>query len=315
MTGEAAFDWHEAEKEQMDGLNTTVPHSARIWSYWQGGKDYYRIDQQVGDRVAAVFPGIGHEVRCSRYFLARAVRYLAAEAGIRQFLDIGAGLPAADNTHAIAQRVDANCRVVYADNDPLVLAHARALLTSDRGAATGHVLADLRDTETILAKAHDTLDLTQPVAVILTAVLGHLPGDRDACSAVARLMAAVPPGSYLVASDGTDVNPAHVAAMRLYEQSGAAPYRLRSPQQIARFFDGLELDGPGVVPYNTWRPDPSPFDPAGTDGVGGVARKPGPKLTRHRRGHSAEPIPAHLDLTGAPMKTCERSWRAGAAAA
>src|SRR6266516_1459261 len=188
VADEAAFDWRAAAKDLMDELDTTVPHSARIWSYWQGGKDYYRIDQQAGDRVAAVFPGIAHEVRCSRYFLARALRYLAIEAGIRQFLDIGAGLPTVDNTHEIAQRVDAQCRIVYADNDPLVVAHGRALLTSGRGAATGHVLADLRDTETILAEARDTLDLTQPVAVIFNAVLGHIPGDRDACSAVTRLM-------------------------------------------------------------------------------------------------------------------------------
>ncbi len=291
MTDEAAFSWREAEEDLMDGLDTRVPHSARTWSYWLGGKDFYLIDQQAGDQVAEVFPGIFHEARSSRYFLARAVRYLAAEARIRQFLDIGAGLPSVDNTHTIAQQVAPECRVVYADNDALVMAHARALLTSDTVDSTGYVQADLRDTATIVTEAADTLDLAEPVAVIFSHVLGHIPGDRDACTPVARLMDAVPAGSYLVASDGTDANPAYVAAMRRYEQTGAAPYRLRSPQQVARFFDGLELDGPGVVPYNAWRPDPCPFGPAGTGGVAGVARKPGKKSARH----AVEPgPPAHL---------------------
>ena len=181
---DSAFDV-EHEVPDMPGMPTagkidiTVPHSARIWNYWLGGKDYYPIDQYVGGQLSEIFPAFGSLARQSRYFLARAVRYLAEEQGIRQFLDIGAGLPAVDNTHEIAQRAAPAPRVVYVDNDPLVVAYARALLTSGPEGMCGYVDADLRDPADILAGAAKTLDFTRPVAVLLLAVLGHVGDDDD----------------------------------------------------------------------------------------------------------------------------------------
>lgn len=256
-------------------IDTTVPHSARIWNYWLGGKDNYAVDRQVGEHVAKLFPNIVDEARISRSFLRRVVRYLAGEAGIRQFLDIGTGLPTADNTHQIAQQTAPECRIVYVDNDPLVLAHARALLTSSREGIAEYVNADVHDPRTILAEAAKTLDFTKPIAVIMNGIMGHVTDDDEARSIVAQLVDGLPPGSYLTLSDGSDTSEEGVESMRFYNQSGAIPYHLRSPEQIGSFFDGLELVEPGVVPRNQWRPDITPpRSMAPSAGYGGVARKP-----------------------------------------
>jgi hypothetical protein len=263
-----------AGNEPPAGVDVSVPHSARIWNYWLGGKDNYRVDQRAGDEFRDIYPGIVEGARAARYFLARAVRYLAGEVGLRQFLDIGTGLPNVDNTHEIAQRVAPESRIVYVDNDPLVLSHARALLTSTPPGVVHYVDADLHDPDAIVAAAGRTLDFTRPVALMLMGILGHIGDDDEARSIVRRLVAALPPGSYMVHYDSTDTNPAYVDAIRQYNESGAVPYILRSPEQITRFFDGLELLAPGVVSVPLWRPDPSPFGPpAEVDQFGGVGRK------------------------------------------
>ncbi|HEY4726077.1 MAG TPA: SAM-dependent methyltransferase, partial [Actinomycetota bacterium] len=222
-------------------IDATVPNSARIWNYWLGGKDNYPVDREAGDDYRAIYPEIVEVARSSRRFLTRAVRYLAGEAGLRQFLDIGTGLPTAENTHEVAQRIAADARVVYVDNDPVVLAHARALLTSTQG-VTAYIDADLHDPERILAAAPRTLDLTQPIGLMLLGILGHIGDDDEARAIVKRLLGALPAGSYLTVCDGTNIiSEAGVEAQRLYNESGAVPYRLRTPDQIAAFFEGLEL--------------------------------------------------------------------------
>ncbi|NGO71592.1 SAM-dependent methyltransferase [Streptomyces boncukensis] len=259
------------------GVDITVPHSARVMNYWIGGKDHYRADQAAGDRVRAVFPGIVDLARTGRRFSGRCVRYLAAEAGIRQFLDIGTGLPAADNTHEVAQRVAPGSRVVYVDNDPLVLAYARALLTSTPSGATAYLHGDVHHPERILEGASRTLDLTRPVAVLLMGVLAHVGDYDEARGIVHRLTDALPSGSYLAIRDGTNTDPAYVAALDRYNRTGAAPYRLRSPAQLAGFLEGLETVGPGVVPCSQWRLDPPEGGagrPARPAVYGGMGRKP-----------------------------------------
>jgi S-adenosyl methyltransferase len=258
------------------GIDATVPHSARIWNYWLGGRDNYEVDRQAGDEFAATYPEIVTKARTCRHFLARAVRYLAAEAGIRQFLDIGTGLPTMDNTHEVAQQIAPDAKIVYVDNDPLVLVHARALLTdTTEYVITTYVQADLHDPDRILAEAAGTLDFQQPIAVMLLGVLGHISDYDQARSIVGQLMDAVPSGSYLAQYDGTNTSPAYVEAIRRYAESGAVPYNLRSPEQVARYFDGLELVEPGVVSCPLWRPDDVMI---GTipevDEYGGVGRKP-----------------------------------------
>jgi O-methyltransferase involved in polyketide biosynthesis len=259
-------------------IDTSVPHSARIWNYWLGGKDYYPVDRAAGDQFREAFPGIVDVAQASRGFLTRVVRYLAGEAGIRQFLDIGTGLPTADNTHEVAQRVAPESRIVYVDNDPLVLTHARALLTSTPQGATDYIDADLREPDKIVQGAAETLDFTQPVALMLMGILGHITDDDEARSIVKRLLDALPSGSYLVLYDGTNAfSKAFEQAQRQYDESGAVPYRLRSPEQIARFFDGLELVEPGLVSCPRWRPDPAEVGdglPAEVDALSGVGRKP-----------------------------------------
>jgi len=260
-------------------IDTSVPHSARVWNYWLGGKDHYPVDRAAGEQFREVFPEIVNAARASRQFLTRAVRYLAGEAGIRQFLDIGTGLPTADNTHEVAQRAAPACRIVYVDNDPLVLTHARALLTSTPQGVTDYVDADLREPAKIVEAAARTLDFTQPVALMLLGILGHTGDYDEARSIVRRLLAALPPGSYLALNDGTNViNKAVVEeAQRRYNESGAVPYHPRSPEQIAGFFEGLELLEPGVVSCPRWRPDPAGASgglPAEVDMFGGVGRKP-----------------------------------------
>jgi hypothetical protein len=250
----------EAGPERPDStagtaIDTTVPHSARIWNYWLGGKDNYAVDREAGDQYKEIFPGIAMVAQTSRAFLTRAVRYLASEAGIRQFLDIGTGLPTADNTHQVAQRVAPESRIVYVDNDPLVLAHARALLTSSPEGACEYLDADIRNPATILDTAAGLLDFTQPIALMLMGIMGHFT-DEEAYPIVSRLLAGLPSGSYFALYDGADTNEAFNQAQQGYNDSGAVPYYLRSPEQFTRYFAGLELVEPGVVPVPHWRPDP-----------------------------------------------------------
>ena len=255
-------------------IDFTVPHSARIWNYWLGGKDHHPADRDAGDAYAKIFPRITEIARASRCFLARVVGYLAADAGIRQFLDIGTGLPTVNNTHQVAQAVAPESRIVYVDNDPLVLSHARALLTSTPEGACHYLEADLRDPAKILTEAARMLDFTQPIALLLMGIMGHI-GDLHAYPITRHLVAALPPSSYLALYDGSNVNPAFNHAQDGYNQSGAAPYHLRTPKQIARFFTGLDLVEPGIVPCSLWRPEPSRFGPpAEVEIFGGLARKP-----------------------------------------
>lgn len=256
-------------------INSSVPHSARIWNYWLGGKDHYGVDEEVGDRIASANPEILDIAVAQRAFLVRAVEYLVGEAGIRQFLDVGTGLPTADNTHEVAQRLAPEARIVCVDHDPVVLAHAAALLTSTREGATDYIDADLRDPENILEQATRTLDFTQPVALILLGVTAHITDDT-VYGLVGRLMDALPSGSHLVLCDDTEVlDPRQMREM--IEQWNAAsdnPRINRSPEQLTRFFDGLELLDPGVVSVSRWRPGRSGEPAVEVDDFGGVARKP-----------------------------------------
>ncbi|MCG5212055.1 SAM-dependent methyltransferase [Streptosporangium sp. KLBMP 9127] len=257
-------------------IDTSVPHSARIWNYWLGGKDNYAVDREAGDAYVRTFPGIVDVARHSRAFLARAVRHLAGEAGIRQFLDVGTGLPAVDNTHQVAQRVAPDSRIVYVDNDPLVLVHARALLTSTPQGATDYVDADLHNPAAILRAAAATLDFERPIGLMLMGILGHV-GDYDvARSIVRRLLDGLPSGSHLTLYDGTNAfNEAFEEAQEGYDDSGAIPYRLRTPEEITGFFEGLELLEPGVVSVARWRPEAAPWgEPADVDAFCGIGRKP-----------------------------------------
>jgi hypothetical protein len=260
------------EDEISAQLQPDVPHAARIWNYWMGGKDNFAADRAAGDAVAQVYPEIVLMAKHSRQFLIRVVRYLAAEAGIRQFLDIGTGLPTMQNTHQVAQAVAPESRVVYVDNDPLVLAHARALMagTGGKGPAT-HVDADYHDPELILAEAAKVLDFSQPVGVMFMGVMGYEPDLTVVSSIVNRVTEATPSGSFLVLWDGTNTTPAVVQGAERLAQSGGVPYILRSPDRIGSLFDGLEMVEPGLVQITQWRPD---GEAEWLDAYGAVARKP-----------------------------------------
>jgi hypothetical protein len=255
-------------------FNTAVAHQARVYNYWLGGKDNYAADRATGDAVMEVYPGIVAAVRAQRAFLGRAVRFLAAEAGISQFLDIGTGIPASDNTHEVAQAVDPDARVVYVDKDPVVLAHAHALLT---GGLTDYIDADLHDTPAILDKAAATLDLGRPVAVMLLGILQVIPDEDNPWEIVAQLVNAMAPASYLVIAHPTAdmLEPGPGAeALRRYNENAAEPVVLRTHAQVSRFFAGVDLVEPGVVPVDQWRP-PAAVRPRSDMGVyAGVGRKP-----------------------------------------
>jgi hypothetical protein len=255
-------------------IDVSVAHPARVYDYWLGGKDNFAADRVAAEQVLEAKPGIRDNVRANRRFLARTVQFLTAEAGLTQFLDIGTGIPAANNTHEVAQSVRPGARVVYVDNDPIVLAHARALLTSVAG-PTMFIDADLRDVGTILSRAGQTLDLSRPVAVMLIAVLHLIPDEDDPWGIVASLMDAVPSGSYLVVSHpARDVETERSEqAARRYNRHVAAPMRRRSRPEVARFFDGLELVEPGLVQMHQWRAGAT--EPAApSSGYAVVGRKP-----------------------------------------
>jgi SAM-dependent methyltransferase len=264
------------------GIDTSLPHSARVWNYWLGGKDNYAVDREVGDAWMALYPQIVVKARESRAFLGRAVRYLAGEAGIRQFLDIGTGLPTADNTHEVAQRVAPDARVVYVDNDPLVLAHARALLVGTPEGMTRYLHGDIADVDDILKGAAEILDLTEPVAVLMFGLLGHITDTAEARTLVGRILAPMPSGSYLAIADGTPTEQTRKAEEEQLKKTGAIPYRNREPEKIASFFDGLEWVEPGFVSVSLWHPDRPSADvptitsaaPQPVDEYGGIARKP-----------------------------------------
>jgi O-methyltransferase involved in polyketide biosynthesis len=241
-------------------VDTTVPHNARVWDYWLGGKDNFDPDRRMGDMVREMFPVISDVAGTSRAFLARVVEFLAGEAGIRQFLDIGTGLPTADNTHEVAQRIAPPSRIVYVDNDPLVLVHARALLTSSPDGVTDYVDADVRDTGRVLAGAARTLDLTRPVAVMMLGVLNFVLDDDEVREVVTTLLDAVPSGSYLVVTHptlelGGEMNG---PAMQFWNKRAEPRIRARDGAQVRALFDGLDLVEPGLVSASRWRPPAGP---------------------------------------------------------
>ncbi|MFI5843105.1 SAM-dependent methyltransferase [Catenuloplanes sp. NPDC051500] len=253
-------------------IDTTRPSSARVWNHLLGGKDNFAVDRELGEALRAANPGIAAIARTQREFLIQAVTLLAGEVGIRQFLDIGTGLPTADNTHEVAQRVAPDSRIVYVDNDPLVLAHARALLTSSPEGATAYVDSPVQDPERILAEAAHTLDFSKPVALTMIGILGNVADYAEARAIVERLLAAVPPGSYLVVSDGTSTSAQSIESQRIANRSGH-PYNLRTPEEIGGYFQGLDLVEPGVVPTSQWRPRPG-SEPELLDVYCAVGRKP-----------------------------------------
>jgi S-adenosyl methyltransferase len=267
----------ESDATAGTGIDTTVSHSARIWDYWLKGKDNYQVDREVGDRIEEMLPDIVRQAREDRLFLGRVVRYLAGEAGVRQFLDIGTGLPTADNTHQVAQGVAPESKIVYVDNDPLVLAHARALLTSTPEGATDYIHADMHDPAAIIAGARQTLDFGQPIAITMLGVLWHVLDNDEAYAIVNRLMQAVPSGSYLALNHPTlEVTGEKMAtAIRYWNEYGTPPGTHRTPAELTRFFDGMDLVEPGVVSITRWRPEAtSSGEPEEIDQFGGVGRKP-----------------------------------------
>jgi hypothetical protein len=300
MTDSRSFNWNEAGRDLAGKTGRTVPNSARFWCCLQGGKDYFKVDERAAQECAQLYPDISGTARTARYLTARMVRYLAGEAGIRQFLDIGAGLPGRDNTHEIAQRAAPGCRVVYADNDKMVMVFARALLAGDPPGSTRYICADLSDPDALLRLAQAELDFSQPVAILLMHVLGHIgdpreDGDAAAQAVAGRLRDALPPGGYLAISEIADTDPAMNTALAHYARTGAVPYRPRQPDQIARFLTGLEPVAPGIVPAHLWRPDPSPSGPLVVPVRGGAARKPP---------NPAPPAPASRRTTQKGSMTC-----------
>ena len=254
----------------------SVAHPARVYAYWLGGKDHYPADRQAAEEVIRRRPQVVAGARANRAFLARAVRFLAGECGIRQFIDIGTGLPAPGNTHEVAQAIAPDARVVYVDNDPLVLIHARALFTSTGQGSCDHVGADLRDTATILAGAARTLDFTQPAAVLLLAILHFIPGTDDPAAIVATLAGALAPGSYLAISHMTaDFAPGPVTAgVTAYNTQVPTGVTARTHTQVTALFGGLPLVAPGVVPVTEWRPSLTSASACPADLYAGLARVP-----------------------------------------
>ncbi|TQN28302.1 S-adenosyl methyltransferase [Haloactinospora alba] len=258
-------------------VDPEVAHNARVWNHWLGGKENYPADRELGDSIRHLYPEIVDNARADRAFLGRAVRYLVAEAGVRRFLDIGTGLPTADNTHEVAQALAPESRVVYVDNDPLVLTHARALLTSSGEGATDYVDADLRDPRRVLRQAARTLDLSRPVALMLLGVVNFLDDDHEARRVLDHLSGELVSGSYLVISHPTDVvapERAHEVA-RVWNERGTPAITVRTPEEITALFAGWELVEPGLVSCPLWRPEPASADAVWpVDEYAGVAVKP-----------------------------------------
>ncbi len=277
MTQSTPQDRAAGGGSRLPSFDPAVPNPARMWNYWLGGKDHFAADRELAERVLEVMPSMPFIAQAARLFLIDAVHRLATVHGIRQFLDIGTGLPTADNTHDVAQRATPESRIVYVDHDPVVLTHAQALLTSSPEGATDYLQADLRDTETILKGASRTLDLSRPVAVLLVAVLHFIPDADDPYAVVTRLMDAVPSGSYLVMAHGaSDIAPEAAAEMaRRYNKMSSTPVTVRNREQVARFFDGLDLLPPGLVPISQWGLA-GHIDAAvgGLAGYCGIGRKP-----------------------------------------
>jgi hypothetical protein len=259
----------------VDRLNAGVPHAARIWNYWMGGKDNFEADRRTGDAVAEVYPEIVTMAVQSRPFLIRTVRFLAGEVGIRQFIDIGSGLPTMHNTHEVAQSIASDARIVYVDNDALVLAHARALLTNTSpDGVTRYVDADFHRPELILSDVRTMLDFDEPIGVMFMGVLGYVEDLEAMRSIVAQVMDAVPSGSSLTLWDGTDTSEAVIAGAQRLAESGGVPYYLRSPQDLAGCFEGLKIVEPGLVPITRWRPDPAAGEAPPIDAYGAIGLKP-----------------------------------------
>jgi hypothetical protein len=257
--------------------DTTVAHPARVYNYWLGGKDNFEADREVGDKTKAAYPGIVTGVQMQREFLASAVRYLVTQAGVRQFLDIGTGLPVANNTHEVAQSLAPECRVVYVDNDPMVLAHARALLTSTPSGACAYLDADLRDTRKVLDAAAGLLDFDQPIAIIMIGILHLIPDSDDPAGIVRQLIDAAPSGSWLaIAHPASDVAADQVATMtRQYNQRVSAAATLRTHAEISALFAGTETIAPGVVQYHQWHPGETAGNAEGeVAAYCGLGRKP-----------------------------------------
>jgi S-adenosyl methyltransferase len=265
-----------ANSQDRPSFDTSVAHIARVYDYWLGGKDNYAADRKAAEAALQAYPYIAGGVRANRAFLARVVRYLAGEAGIRQFLDIGTGIPTANNTHEVAQDLAPESRVVYVDNDPIVLAHARALLTSSPDGATAYLDADFRDVGTILADASQTLDFSQPVAIMLIAILHLIDDEADPHTAVAKLIDAVPSGSYLAVSHLSSDIMASAARAEAHDRLRQLMHErqtLRNREEVASFFTGLEMVEPGLVPITQWRPNSDAEAKSPTALWGGVARK------------------------------------------
>lgn len=257
-------------------IDETVPHQARVWNYYLGGKDYYEADRVFGEQILQAYPATRDIARHTRGFLTRAIGHLTSEEGIRQFLDVGTGLPTAGNTHEIAQGIAPESRVVYVDNDPLVLVHAQALLTSTPEGECAYLDADAREPEQLLEQAAETLDFDRPIALSILGVLGMVWDDDQARDILRRLLEPLAPGSYLVLEDGTNTVDAEAAeeAEKVRDEEGGYNYKLRTPEQITRFFDGLEMLEPGVVSVSHWRSEDNPWGlPAEVDAYCGVARK------------------------------------------
>jgi hypothetical protein len=262
--------------EPIPQIDTTIAHPARVYDYWLGGKDNFAADREAAERVLAVTPGLRFRVRANRAFLARAVRYLAGEAGIRQFLDIGTGIPSADNTHQVAQAVAPGSRIVYVDNDPIVATHARTLLASGPEGSTQYIDGDVRDPAAIVRAAASTLDFTQPTALMLLGIMHLVQDSEEPYRITAELMAALPSGSYLAISHpASDIHPGQAEAQKRYNERVSTPQTLRTRDQVSRFFDQLDLVPPGLVYVHTWHPDSGDISSAdAVSAYGGVARKP-----------------------------------------